>query len=238
MPNKQKHRGQHPEDAYLFNEQNLLKIRMAVADLSFLLSKNYPENASLKLVGDHYRLNARQRQALLRSACSDSSIIQKQKNEITVDDLSHQEVWIDTYNLLILIETALSQGLIFICRDNCYRDIASVHGTYRKVEETLPAIQLIIRTLQKLQVSKCVWYLDSPIANSGRLSKIILQESQIANLPAEAFLVHNPDKILVETDRIVISTDSRVIEKARRWFNLGKYIIDYCISKPQMRNIS
>ena len=41
------------------------------------------------------------------------------------------------------IEAALSGGVILAARDGAYRDMASMHGTYRKVAETLPALELL-----------------------------------------------------------------------------------------------
>ena len=54
-----------------------------------------------------------------------------------------QRIAIDGYNVLITIEAAMSGGCIFKARDGCLRDLASIHGTYRKVNETIPALQLI-----------------------------------------------------------------------------------------------
>jgi len=86
---------------------------------------------------------------------------------------------IDGYNLLITIEAAMSGGLIFKGRDGCSRDLASIHGTYHKVSETIPAIELIRSFLQQTGITESLWLLDSPVSNSGRL-KTILRE-------------HNPD---------------------------------------------
>jgi hypothetical protein len=52
-------------------------------------------------------------------------------------------LWIDGYNVLTSIEAALSGGVILRARDGCYRDMASMHGSYRKVEETISAIHIL-----------------------------------------------------------------------------------------------
>ena len=61
-----KHRGLAPGDDELFSQENLPKLQRAVSDLAWLLSKGYPEVASLKLVGDHFNFIARQRSAIGR----------------------------------------------------------------------------------------------------------------------------------------------------------------------------
>ena len=44
------------------------------------------------------------------------------------------------------VEAALGGGVVLGCRDRTFRDIAGVHGTYRKVAETMPALELIGET--------------------------------------------------------------------------------------------
>ena len=57
------------------------------------------------------------------------------------DSLNAQVLAIDGYNVLTSIEAALAGGIILEARDGCFRDVASVHGTWRKVHETVPAIR-------------------------------------------------------------------------------------------------
>jgi Protein of unknown function (DUF434) len=63
VPDKRTHRGPHPVDAQLFAPENWPQLQAAVADLSWLLGRGYASVASLKLVGDRYRLDQRQRAA-------------------------------------------------------------------------------------------------------------------------------------------------------------------------------
>ena len=57
---------------------------------------------------------------------------------------------IDGFNLILTLESALGGGIVLGGRDGCYRDLASVHGTYRRVEETRPALDLSTRLLADL----------------------------------------------------------------------------------------
>ena len=47
--------------------------------------------------------------------------------------------------------------------------MASMHGSYRNVDETEPALTLIGEVLNAFRPSECCWYLDRPVSNSGRL---------------------------------------------------------------------
>ncbi|MEO0472372.1 MAG: DUF434 domain-containing protein [Bacteroidota bacterium] len=227
MPSKQRHRGQHAEDARLFGEAYLPSLREAVSDMGFLLSRGYSDSASLKLVGDRHKLTQRQRKALLRVSCPEEAVNNRPRKQVSATDLSAQTLAIDGYNLLITIESALAGGMLFHCRDGCYRDIASVHGTYRKVEETLPALKLIGDTLLELGVEQANWFLDKPVSNSGKLKLMMIEVAKEHAFPWWIELVNNPDRTISElTDQIAISSDGWVIDHGVRWFNLQKHIVD------------
>lgn len=224
MPNQQRHRGHHPKDVQLFSAKWQPVLQEAVRDLSFLYTRGYAEKSSVKLVGNRYNLNVRQRLALQRMACSDQAQAARQAKH--THELSNQAVAIDGYNLLITIESALSNGILFHCRDGCYRDIASVHGTYRRVEETIPALQLIGETLKILGVSAAQWYLDAPVSNSGRLKVLMYEIATQHQFSWQIDLENNPDRVLVEQEKIVVSSDSWVLDNAKCWTNLAKEIIE------------
>src|SRR5258706_6011469 len=143
MPDSRRHRGPHPEDRRLFHADRVGDLQKAVGDFSLLLSKDYATPSALKLVGDHFNLTERQRTAIQRASCSDKALINRRKTKISFPKISDQPLLIDGYNILTTLETALSGGPIFACRDGCFRDMASIHGTYRKVEETIPALNLL-----------------------------------------------------------------------------------------------
>jgi hypothetical protein len=150
VPDKREHRGPHPDDRERFAPALLPRLREAVADFSLLLTKGYAGKSALKLVGDRFSLTQRQRLAVMRSSCSDQQRQSRLKRCVPIEALAGLPLAIDGYNLLITIEAALSAGLIFRGRDGCFRDLASIHGTYRKVEETVPAVRLIGKFLTEI----------------------------------------------------------------------------------------
>lgn len=232
MPDKRRHRGRHPEDDRLFADPVLETLRTAVAEQSWLLTRGYAVDSALKLVGDRHGLTARQRMAVRRSACTDDALRLRANTMITLDEVGGRPVGIDGYNLLITVESGLSGGLILIGRDGCYRDLASVHGTYRKVEETVPALELILDVLAGSDVRHVDWYLDQPVANSGRLKVLIaeLVEARLAQGREDRAwnieLVRSPDRVLHGYTGVVASSDSVVLDRCARWVNLAAEIID------------
>jgi len=236
VPDTRKHRGPHPEDARLFAPAAWPRLASAVADLSLLLTRGYAQNSALKIVGDRHELTARQRMAVARAACPDDALQRRKAAEVDRRDLAGQGLLIDGYNLLMTIETALAGGLVFRCRDGCLRDIAGVHGTYRKVDETIPAIEQIGAVLARLAVSRACWILDSPVSNSGRLATILRGVAAQHTWPWETQLLPRPDPVLIQSSEIVATADSAILDRTTRWFNLAAEVV--CALKLPSARIS
>lgn len=225
MPDRRLHRGPHPDDARLFAQAQWPILRAAVADLSLLLGKGYTEKSALKLVGDHFGLTERQRIAVMRCSCSDDALAGRRKREVAPHEVNARELAIDGYNILTTVEAALAGGVIIQGRDGCYRDMASMHGTFRKVRETAPALSLLGDVVVSLKPKRCLWLLDSPVSNSGRL------RSQMRDLAAEhgwaweIELVANPDTALANSMGIIATADSVVLDRCRSWLNLGRLVL-------------
>ncbi|MDO8630331.1 MAG: DUF434 domain-containing protein [Phycisphaerales bacterium] len=232
MPDKRRHRGPHPDDEMLFAAPTVPMLRTAVAELSWLLSRGYAADSGLKLVGDRHNLTARQRMAVRRCVCSDSCARDRGAKRVASANVREARFGVDGYNLLITIESALSGGIILIGRDGCYRDLASIHGTYRRVCETGPALEMVFDAIDGIGPSGVDWYLDRPVSNSGRLKTFIAELIEarkavgrpIAELNIQ--LVDDPDQVLCNYDGIVATSDSVVLDRCRRWMNLAVEIID------------
>ncbi len=238
MVDRRKHRGADPKDVKLFAAAQIPKLQKAAGDFCLLLTKGYPPVGSLKLVGDHFSLTVRQRLAVMRCGCADGQLQVRRASEIDVSALSGESIVIDGYNVLITAEAALSGAPIFRARDGCYRDLASIHGSYRKVTETIPAVEIVAKCLDGIGVSSALWLFDSPVSNSGRLKTIIGSLAEENGWPWEIELLPNPDKKLIETDMIAATSDSDVLDKCGRWTNLTGHIITSAIPKARIVDLS
>lgn len=223
MPDRRRHRGAHPEDSNLFGPDSIAALQVATTELSWLLSRGYPGRAALKLVGDRHGLNRRQQIAVQRCACSDAQQEERNQRRIDREALAGAEVHVDGFNVLTTIEVALGGGVILHARDGCFRDMASMHGTYRKVEETVPALRLVGEFLERSRVRHCTWYLDRPVANSGRLRAAMLAE---ASRSWDVEVVPNPDRVLEAVAGVVATADSGILDAAVRWVNLARAVVE------------
>ncbi len=220
MKQRQRHRGMHPQDAKLFAPEMVPRLRDAVGDLSFLLTRGYAQDAALKVVGDHYQLTARQRKASLRASCSDQSLAQRNAHRLASGELRGRTLAADGYNLIITVESMLSGGVLLRCRDGCVRDMASVHGSYRRVAETDAAIVLLGESLAALGVAHVHWFLDAPVSNSGRLRAMMLEKAVEAGWPWEVELANKVDQQLAASEEVVATADGWILDRAAAWADL------------------
>jgi hypothetical protein len=226
-----RHRGAHPADQKLFAPKHHERLREAVADLSLLLSRGYTAVASLKLIGDHFALRERQRLAVARAACSDQQKELRKDKLLLLEAIKGQNLLIDGFNIIITMEAALSGGVLIRCRDDCLRDLSSVHGSYRSVTKTEEAICLISETLLAATPASVVWVLDQPVSNSGRLAQRIREMSVERNWPWNVEVVMNPDKFIRASDQIAVTSDSNILDGVKGWVNLCESLITRHLSE-------
>lgn len=230
MPDSLKKRGKHPRDATSFHPDKIPALLEAAGDLAWLKSRGYADPSSLKLVGDRYQLDARQRTAVARCTCSIEEAEQRKQRLIPHDQIQGKTLYIDGFNLLTSIEAALGNGILLIGQDSCLRDMSSMHGNYRVLDDTDAAIHIIHKFLVEYLPGKLRWLLDKPVSNSGRLkAKILDLADEYPSLKVEVELVPDPDILLKEiacTDiDVIITADSGILDNCGFWLNTAREIV-------------
>ena len=243
MPDARAHRGPDSRDARLFAAEWEPVLKTAVAELSWLLSRGYVNPSAVKLVGDRHGLRDRQRVAVRRAACSDAALESRTGRRVSVPDLAGRPVVIDGFNVVVTAEAALGGGVLLKCRDGCVRDMASMHGNYRRVAETAPALELVRDVLDAARAGPVRWLLDRPVSNSGRLAGLIREAAAGRDWTAEC--VTDPDPLLCEGDRegfVAATADAGVLDRCGAWCDLagaaagraaGARVVD--LSRPATR---
>lgn len=224
LPDRRRHRGPHPQDKVLFARSKWSDMQTAASHLSWLLSRDYAMTSSLKLVGDRFALDARQRLAVQRSACSDAALERRATHRVRAEELAGRELDVDGFNILTTVEAGLGGGVLLRGRDGCLRDMASMHGSYRKVEETVPALETIGAALAPLRPAHCTWWLDRPVSNSGRVSALIQDVASRHDWPWTTQLAADPDPFLRKSEKTVATADSVILDSSSCWFDLVSLI--------------
>lgn len=222
-----RNRGKNTGDDTLFgSEKQLDKLKMAVQDMQYLLSRGYAEKASSELAGNRYRLKTRQIQAFRGASASEEQIQNRKRKRLQAAELKGKIVYLDGFNVVILLESLLSGAYLFKGTDGCFRDLSGVHGTYKRVNQTQRVLELVAEFFRKTEVQKLIWIFDTPVSNSGRVKQMILDFAVENNMNWEADLQFNPDHFLAENTEISISSDAWILDHCKTWFNLIDYLIE------------
>jgi hypothetical protein len=89
-------------------------------------------------------------------------------------------------------------------------------GVRRK---TRPALDLAVRWPAEPGAGPCV--LDAPVSNSGRLAAM----TGAGNPAWSAEVVPDPDKILIQPGKLVVSADFAIFDRCGRRVNLAKMLV-------------
>ncbi len=217
-------RGAGPRDKKLFAMSHWSALSAAVLDLGFLLERRYAEAAALKLVGDHYQLYKRQRLAVQRCAAGPSQIALRTSRQI--HEIAGKTLEIDGFNLVILLEAAIGGGVVFGCADGTYRDLSSVHGTYRTVEQTEEVILWVGEWCAAHEIASVRWLFDAPVSNSGKLAALVRQIAEKYGWSWNVETTPFVDRALCVSENVVVSSDKIILERCQRWTNLGQMMLD------------
>ncbi|WP_061994184.1 DUF434 domain-containing protein [Clostridium sp. ATCC 25772] len=217
-------RGYVLKDEEEFSKKSINKLYKAGEDLRYLLNRSYNIKGSSTFIGNHYLLSERQRLSIVRGISSDKSVENRKAKEIAINKLENQTVNIDGFNTIITLEVALSNSVILNCMDGTIRDLAGLRGTYKIIDKSELAIKLIGNILENYKIKKAIFYLDSPVSNSGRLKLKILELLKDYNFQVEAKTINNVDTVLESSD-CVITSDAIILDKCNSWINLNKEII-------------
>ena len=152
---------------------------------------------------------------------------------LDVNKINEDTIYIDGFNLIITLEVALSKGILIRGSDGLIRDLAGLRGTYKLIDKTDYAIELIGKFLDEKSVPSVIFYLDSPVSNSGNLKLKILDILNLYNIKTEVILVNNADVILENLDRVVTS-DAAILDKCISYFDLSTYIIEKYINEANI----
>jgi len=198
---------------------------VAVRDLSWLLTRGYAEASALKLVGDRHGLRKRQRTAVMRSACSDAKLLGRNERKVEPSRVAGQPLALDGLNCLITIESALAGGIVIKGRDRAHRDLASVHGSYRRVATTRRAIDALGKAVARMRPASTTWFLDRPVSNSGRLRRMLEGFAHERGWAWQVTLDNNPDRLLANRDGVVATSDAWILDACNAWLDLPGAVI-------------
>ena len=196
----------------------------AIEDYRYLLNKDYPQKALLKLIGDRYRLSRVERNCLFRGVSKSTG--SREKKITGISNVAHYPLGIDWYNVLITVDSYLRGYPLFISDDGLLRDSSGVHGSFHKKESTQRAIRAIITCIGKLNPMKTGIYLDSPVSHSGDMANLLREAcANTLSNPFTIEVVPSADYFLKTYKGIIASSDSIICDHADKIFDLARYVL-------------
>ena len=216
-------RGYVPSDIKEFSGIALEKVRDAGEDLFYLLNREYKIKGASTFIGNHYMLSERQRLALVRSISSKQALEVRQQKKGHLESV--QYLHIDGFNTIITLEVALSECLLMEGMDGTIRDLAGLRGTYRIIDKTRLALQVLFETLDEKGIHGVCFWLDAPVSNSGRLKQLILEIGAVYKVAVQVKVINEVDTVLSNLEGVV-SSDAIILNKCKSWINLNRNIIE------------
>ncbi|MEM4706714.1 MAG: DUF5616 domain-containing protein, partial [Candidatus Methanomethylicaceae archaeon] len=138
---------------------------------------------------------------------------------------------IDGFNVIWTVFSAIKGRPVFLCDDGIVRDISGIHGSIIN-EEIFSELKLIVSNIVQLMPSETIFFFEKQISKSGEIAKIIRILLKENNLFGDAKVVTSPDYELTFLDGIVSTSDSIIIEKVKKIFDLAAYIINKLNIRP------
>lgn len=229
-------RGFVPMDERDFSDESIALLKKAQQDILYLIERGYTLKSASTFVGNHYLLSERQRLAIVRATATRDMINLRKSKQLDRSNLIGR-VAIDGLNTIITLEVALSKGILVKCMDDTIRDLAGLRGTYRLIDETRVAIQLIGEHLSGLNIEEAVFYLDAPVSNTGRLKTLIYEILDGHPFKIDVVIVNNVDVILGGLSQ-VITTDAIILNKCESWYNLVANILKEKLPETDIIDLS
>ncbi len=220
-------RGYEPKDTMEFGPKAAGKLNAAAQELHFLINRGYDTKSASTFVGNHHLLSERQRLALARMTSPDAALFARAKKELQQAPAS---LVLDGFNTIITLEVALSGSLLIEGMDGTIRDLAGLRGSYRLVDKTYQAAELLLNRLEVLGVKNALFYLDRQVSNSGRLRALLLDKAEGRSVRVQAELHPSVDGVLSRMEHVV-TTDAIILDKCGSWYNLNRSLIEQAVPK-------
>ena len=200
--------GATSRDAKDFAPQAIQRLARAAADLRLFRGRGYGVRASLKLVGNHFRLTSRQRQFLYRCVSPPQDAARRRDKLLPVSSISGRKLWVDGHNCLIITESAIAGAVLLRSDDGVVRDVQGVYGAYRMSENTHKALDALSGVLAANPPSELGIFLDRKMRYAQRVQKDWRRKLATAGLDAEFAIVDYADAALREAAAEVIMATS------------------------------
>lgn len=205
---------------------------MAVCDIKYLLERGYPRAGAITYVCNHYKLDINMRHMFSRVIYTDRIARARKKKTCEWRELAGEDIWVDGYNVLIGVESAIKGEPVYLCDDGFIRDTRGVFRNYRCSDVTARALDSILGQLSDCKAGRVEFLFDSQISRSGELVKWLGDRMGKAGLAGIARTSRHVDYDLKQCGKIVATSDGTIIDAVHNVVNIQARVLEELDMKP------
>lgn len=202
-------------------------LRAAILDYRHLLDRGYPVSATIKLVGDRYRLDRSARMILFRG------VLDAETSATIAARLVSRLPWmaslcVDGYNVLFTLANYRSGHPLFVGTDGLLRDAGGAHGRFASASSFGEALQAFADYLPSLEPERVVCYLDAPVSASHEHAAAMRRACGDAGIAVDVRVVASADPCVIAFDGDAVATSDSVIALRARagLFDMARNILE------------
>jgi hypothetical protein len=197
----------------------------AASDFRYLLTRGYPRQNALALVGDRYRLTHTARQLLHRGVFAAAVAAARRAKLRQLRELPGHPLALDGHNVLITLECAARMLPLVAADDGWVRDVGEVSRAFRVSPATDQALTLVADYLAGQAAGPLEVFYDAPLSLSGELARRTREIFAARGLPVEAAAVPVPERPLSSFPGAIVTSDTALIDAHATVVDLAGEII-------------
>jgi|Deesub1362B_J571_1020462.scaffolds.fasta_scaffold00004_245 hypothetical protein len=199
----------------------------AAVDYLYLLERGYTRSVALKTVSNRYGLDKDRQMAIYRSIHPLKLSLKVHRKSLKSSELSRHRLGIDWYNVFITVNSGLTDNPLYLGTDGFIRDIRGIHGKINMLSETDITIECITKYLQKSKPRGVKVFLEKNISWSGEMKQRISNVFFNYDIQVDSILLTKTvDKDMISEELVIASSDSVLLNKACRVFDLARAALD------------
>lgn len=202
------------------------KLSEPAIELRYLLSKGYKRRNATTFVSNHHRLIEQERYILARLVFSPETSKSRSRKKLSCSYLEGCDIFVDGYNVIITIESALKNESIWLSDDGFIRDTSGVFSKHKITDTTLMAVDEMLSTFSALKVKSVTILLDSQMSNSGLLASLIREKAESNTFQTDVMTSKHVDldlkeageyAVIATADGIIIDAVDKVLDLTECW---------------------
>lgn len=184
----------------------------AAADFRYLLTRDYPRQAALLLVGNRYKLHHTARQLLHRGVFAPTVAAARQAKLRPLSALPNLPLALDGHNVLITLECAIRSLPLIYADDGWIRDVGQVSRAFRPSPETDRGLALLADYLVQHPARPLIVFYDAPLSFSGELARRTTSLWAACGLAVMAQAVPVPEREIAGFAGAIATSDTALID--------------------------